>query len=53
MYDNIAMVNEEFSLLLQKVTLSLNPFTPIDRFSSIQNSEWKSPLKLLSVEMKG
>ena len=29
----------------------INPFTPTDRFSLIQNHEWKSPLKLLSVEM--
>ena len=28
----------------------LNPFTPTDRFSSIQNNEWKSLIKLLSVE---
>ena len=28
----------------------INPFTPTDRFMSIQNNEWKSPLKLLSVE---
>ena len=28
----------------------VNPFTPTDRFSLIQNNEWKSPLKLLSVE---
>ena len=28
----------------------VNPFTPTDRFSSFQNNEWKSPLKLLSVE---
>ena len=28
----------------------LNPYTPTDRFSSFQNNEWKSPLKLLSVE---
>ena len=27
-----------------------NPFTPKDRFSSFQSNEWKSPLKLLSVE---
>ena len=28
----------------------VNPFTTTDRFSSIQNKEWKSPIKLLSVE---
>ena len=28
----------------------LNPFTPTDRFSVIQNNEWKSPIKLLSDE---
>ena len=28
----------------------VNPFTPTDHFRSIQNNEWKSPLKLLSVE---
>ena len=28
----------------------VNPFTPTDRFSSIQNSEWKSPIKLLNVK---
>ena len=28
----------------------LNPFTPTGRFSSIQTNEWKSPIKLLSVE---
>ena len=27
-----------------------NPLTPTDRFSSFQHNEWKSPLKLLSVE---
>ena len=27
-----------------------NPFTPTDRFRSIQNNDGKSPLKLLSVE---
>ena len=27
-----------------------NPFTPTDHFRWIQNNEWKSPLKLLSVE---
>ena len=26
-----------------------SPFTPTDRFRSIQHNEWKSPLKLLSV----
>ena len=31
-------------------TLRFNPFTPTDRFSLIQNNDWKSPLKLLSVE---
>ena len=28
----------------------INSFTPTDCFSSIQNNEWKSPIKLLSVE---
>ena len=28
----------------------INPFTPTDRFSSFQNNEWNSLLKLLSVE---
>ena len=28
----------------------INPFTPTDCFSVIQNNEWKSPCKLLSVE---
>ena len=30
--------------------LFFNPFTTTDRFRLIQNNEWKSPLKLLSVE---
>ena len=29
---------------------SFNPFTPTDRYRSIQNNEWKGSLKLLSVE---
>ena len=28
----------------------INPFNPTDHFSSIQIYEWKSPIKLLSVE---
>ena len=28
----------------------LNPFIPTDHFRLIQNNDWKSPLKLLSVE---
>ena len=28
----------------------INPFTPADQFSQIQNNDWKIPLKLLSVE---
>ena len=28
----------------------INPFTPTDRFSAIQNNESKSPIKLRSVE---
>ena len=28
----------------------VNTFTPTDRLSSIQNNDWKSPIKLLSVE---
>ena len=28
----------------------INPFTPTDRFRSIQNNDWKCPLKLFSVE---
>ena len=28
----------------------VNPFSPTDRFSSIQNNERKSPIKLLSVQ---
>ena len=29
---------------------AINPFIPTDHFSLIQNNEWKSSLKLLSVE---
>ena len=32
------------------VHLYFNPFTPTDRFSLIQNNEWKSPLYIQSVE---
>ena len=34
----------------QEESWTVNPFTPTDRFSSFQNNEWKSLLKLLSVE---
>ena len=37
-------------LLLLKEVISFNPFTPTDHFSVIQNNEWNSLLKLLSVE---
>ena len=37
-------------LLLQNHRVQLNPFTPTDRCSLIQNNEWNSLLKLLSVE---
>ena len=30
--------------------MMINPFNPTDRFSLIQNNDWKSPLKLLNVE---
>ena len=41
-----------WSLVVSAVNLlsNINSFTSTDRFSSIQNNEWKSPLKLLSVE---
>ena len=32
------------------VCVLIKPFTPTECFSSIQNNDWKSPLKLLSVE---
>ena len=35
---------------MEESTVVTQCFTPTDRFSLIQNNEWKSPLKLLSVE---
>ena len=35
---------------LIKSELIFNPFNTTDHFSLIQNNDWKSPLKLLSVE---
>ena len=35
---------------LWKCSRFVNPFIPTDHFSSTQNNEWKSPIKLLSVE---
>ena len=50
-WNTLKVSEPEFCCLLhQVITFFFNPFTPTDRFRSIQNNEWKSPLKLLSVE---
>ena len=35
---------------MSRIAIISNTFTPTDGFRSIENNEWKSPLKLLSVE---
>ena len=39
-------------IFILQVSVVLHPFTPTDHLSSIQNNEWKSPIKLLTV-LKG
>ena len=43
-----AYINKQVNCLKQKAVF--NPFNPTDHFSSIQHKDWKSPIKLLSVE---
>ena len=40
----------KFEIQSAHFNIDLNPFTPTNHFSSIQNNKGKSPLKLLSVE---
>ena len=51
LFFNCMQSNLLFSRLnIEDLNKCVNPFTTTDRFRSIQYNEWKSPLKLLSVE---
>ena len=44
-------ISRNIQILNKNSSLTLNPLLITDRFSLIQNNEWKSPLKILSLEM--
>ena len=49
LYRKLLIVNH-FMWLWPCAIFFINTFNPTDRFRSIQNNAWKSPVKLLSVE---
>ena len=50
-YTEITDIGDNFNVNQTSGVYNINPFTPRDPVSAIQNNEWKSPIKLLSVEM--
>ena len=49
-FNVVYVLKSNIAKLLLDVNI-FNPFTATDHFGLIQDNEWKSPIKLLSVEM--